>query len=243
MKSTSGKFNLKLIFLVLFIIFTAVSTLYLYDTWSDYKEKAANYSIKLAESAKAFLQTELIESLDLNASDTEKEEYRKLKDSLKSFKESNEGVRFAYLYTLIDEKIYFMVDSEAAGSEDYSPPGQYYFEATDEVIAPFSEKKNTIAGPITDRWGTWISIFIPVMDEHTQEVTAVLGFDYSASIWSAEIIKHVIHAAVVVLLIFFFLILFYLVILKNQALASLSKKLHDSENLFRTIFEQAPIGI
>ncbi|MDD3521101.1 MAG: PAS domain S-box protein, partial [Actinomycetota bacterium] len=42
---------------------------------------------------------------------------------------------------------------------------------------------------------------------------------------------------------FFFLILFYLVILKNQALASLSKKLHDSENLFRTIFEQAPIGI
>ncbi len=243
MKNINGNFNLKLIFLVLFIIFLVISTLYIYDTWSDYKKKVANYSIKLAESAKAFLQTELVENLDVNASDIEKEEYKKLKDSLKSFKKSNQGVHFAYLYTLINGKIFFMVDSEEPDSEGYSPPGQYYHEATDEVIAPFTEKKNTIAGPTNDRWGTWISVFIPIMDEQSQEVIAVFGVDYSARLWSMEIIRHITHSVIVVVCILFFLTFLYLIFLKNQTLSSVSKKLHDSENLFRTIFEQAPIGI
>lgn len=243
MKSIKKLFNIRIIFIIIFIAFLIISGFYIYVEWSGYKETTENHVISLAESAIDFLQTDLIKKLDVNSSDIEKPEYIQLKNSIKLFKETNEGVNFAYLYTLIDGKIFFMVDSEDAGTEGYSPPGQYYPEATEEVRAPFTEKKNTIAGPTYDKWGSWINVFIPVIDPQTQEVIAVFGVDYSASIWSREIIRHVTHSVIVVTSIFSLLLALYFIILKNQTLSSVSKKLHDSENLFRTIFEQAPIGI
>lgn len=243
MKIIKKIFDVKIIFFILLIASVTGGGFYIYNTWSDYKETAKRQAVSTAESAKAFINTDYINSLDVNSGDIEKPENKELKNSLISFKEANKGVHFAYLYTLIDGKIFLMVDSEDSSSDEYSPPGQYYYEAADEVKAPFADGKNLVAGPITDRWGTWVSIFIPLRDQQSQKVIAVFGVDYSEKFWSSEITKHVNHAVILVICIILLLLFLYIALLKNQTMNSMGRKLHDSENLFRTIFEQAPIGI
>jgi diguanylate cyclase (GGDEF)-like protein/PAS domain S-box-containing protein len=236
-------FNIKSLFISIIIIFLVVGTIYIYNTWKNYQLHTKDNAIKLAQSAAAFLPMDLVKKLDVNQSDIEKPEYNQLKNSLMLFKESNYGVNFAYIYTLIDKKAYFMADSEKPGTEGYSPPGQYYYEAASEMTDPFENGKNTLTGPITDRWGTWVSVLIPLFDPQTGKVFAILGVDYSAEAWSQEIIKQVLIAAFIVLCLLISIILIYWIIAKNIKLESLGNKLKDSEVLFRTTFEQAPIGI
>ncbi len=53
--------------------------------------------------------------------------------------------------------VFFLVDSEPPESEDYSPPGQTYPEASAILLNTFVSGKETTEGPLTDRWGTWVS--------------------------------------------------------------------------------------
>lgn len=235
--------NIKLLILAITIAYIAMGILFIHNIWRDCKQKEESHAMELARAAEAFVSADLLRSLDVALNDIDKPGYKQLKDSLISFKERSEGVRFAYLYTLIDGKICFMVDSEAPGTDGYSPPGQFYPEATPETVQPFIEGKTIIAGPVTDRWGTWISVLVPVMDGQTGEVIAVFGVDYPTENWNAEISRHVVHAIVVVSCILLLLIALYLFLVKNMAVKSLGGKLEESEALFRAVFEQAPVGI
>mgnify|MGYP001031224519 FL=1 len=235
--------DIKIIFSIFLIASVIGGGFYIYDTCSNYKEKAKSQAFDIIESAKAFINTDYINSLDVNSSDIEKPEYKELKDSLISFKEANKGIYFAYLYTLIDGKVFLMADSEDSSSGEYSPPGQHYYEAADEAKAAFVEEKNFVVGPVTDRWGTWVSIYIPIRDQQSQKVIAVFGVDYAEKFWNSEICKQVRHAVILVACIILLLLFLHGLLIKNHTMNFISRKLRDSENLFRTIFEQAPTGI
>lgn len=236
-------FSTKLLVLLLIIAFMVFGVIYILDTWKHYKQQTENHAIGLAASAGAFISAELISKLEVNLNDIEKTEYKKLKESLMLFKERNEGVHFAYLYTQINGKVYFMADSESPDSDGYSPPGQLYAEATPEAIQPFTDARTTIVGPITDQWGTWVNVFVPVLNPETGGVIAVLGVDYPAAQWNYEEVRHLFHAAVVVVCILLLLLAIYRGLLKNEVLRNMSTKLQVSETLFRTVFEQSPNGI
>ncbi|MCU0760723.1 MAG: response regulator [Steroidobacteraceae bacterium] len=110
--------------------------------------------------------------------------------------EANPVVNDIYTFRPIDdEKVALIVDSET----DYDRNGR--FEGERETRTPIGEPlevggehvRAALRGqgsvdpePSTDRWGTWISAHWPLRDA-AGRVEAVLGVDYAAAAWVAEV--------------------------------------------------------
>ena len=114
------------------------------------------------------LNAERIRALSGTAADLDKPEYHQLKGQLAAFRSANPQCRFIYLAgRRSDGTIFFYMDSESAGSKDYSPPGQTYEEASEALRGVFAARTETVEGPCTDRWGTWVSALVPIIDPRT----------------------------------------------------------------------------
>ena len=233
----------KIAFLIGIIVFAVAAAGYIFYDWQSYTRHVQTTSIDLVKSAEAFLPEDYVSELKGNSNDIGKPAYEKIKTSLSVFKDSNTGIDFAYLMKESNGKLFFLVDSEAPDSEGYSPPGQEYSEATKTDKQPFVDGKSIVTEPLTDRWGTWVSILVPVVDRQTGAIIAVFGVDYAADTWNAEIAYQVLRDVVICLLLLLFLFSIYIIYTKNITLKNISINLQASENLFRTVFTQAPIGI
>ncbi len=143
-------------------------------------------ALKTALTTEIALNEETILELHGVIEDTATASYKTIKKHLTEIRAVQSEIRFIYLYTQRDGKIYFQADSEPVDSKDYSYPGQEYMEATDEDKRPFSDKQPIITKPSTDQWGTWVSVLVPVMNIHTGEIVSVIGMDYPAENWKTE---------------------------------------------------------
>jgi hypothetical protein len=84
--------------------------------------------------------------------------------------------RFAYLLGINPRGgVFFFADSEQPTSADFSPPGQLYPEASPMLLNVFRTGKPVVEGPISDRWGIWVSGFVPVGYIEKNTRYAVLG--------------------------------------------------------------------
>ena len=236
--------------MLLVVVFLVVSAVYVQHTWrfeiSDSQKKA----ILLATALEAGLPKSAVASLDASPDDVSLGAYQEIKNNLVAFISQQNDARFAYLYAQRDGALILMVDSEPPGSADYSPPGQIYGEAPQEMQLPFQTGENMIAGPIVDRWGTWMSVLVPIRDPATDQIIAVLGVDYPAETWDDHAVTHTVQAGLVVFVTCLFILAFFHLLDRNksmkagqQKLTEVGVKLNESEQLFRTIFEQIPVGM
>lgn len=117
-------------------------------------------------------------------------EYRRFKEHFRAALRAFPRSKFI---TLVgrrpDGAIFFYVDSELPGSEDESPPGDVYEEMDPGFLPAFEEKRPVTVGPITDRWGTWVSTWYPVSDPATGEIVAVLALDIDAGHWQGDVLR------------------------------------------------------
>jgi len=197
----------------------------------------------LAESVESVIHPEHILELSGSKEDTAKPEYIMTKLSLSELVKTTNPIRFAYIMSQRNGKIIILLDSEPPDSPDYSPPGQIYDEADEAFRSVFKSDKTKLLGPTTDRWGRWISALVPIKDPENGEVFAVFGVDYSASEWNDRLRERMIPDLVIVislLILFFVLLRFWS---QNFTLREVSKKLALNEALYRSVFDQAPIGI
>ncbi|MBC8010437.1 MAG: PAS domain S-box protein [Burkholderiales bacterium] len=87
---------------------------------------------------------------------------------------------------LVDAETDYDGDGAFTGStEARTEPGELYPQAGPELMAAFDGKENFMSRPVTDRWGTWVSVHVPMRDA-SGRVEAVLGVDYRADLWGAE---------------------------------------------------------
>ena len=146
-----------------------------------------------------------------------------------------------------DGTVFFFIDSEPPESPDYSPPGQAYPEASAILVNAFVSGQETTEGPLTDRWGTWVSGFAPISDTGTGRVIALLGTDIDAWDWNLRIIYACGPAIIMTLLLLFLVLIFYYILERNererQILAESEAAIRKSEEEFRTVFEKGPLGI
>ena len=118
-----------------------------------------------------------------------------------------------------------MADSEPPESNDYSPPGQVYTEAGVEDFKVYEEGTPIITTPVTDRWGTWISILVPMKDYETGKIIAVFGMDYPAETFFNEAKYNTVQAGVIVFFAFLVLMAFYIVFNRNLQLRKSEEEL------------------
>lgn len=66
--------------------------------------------------------------------------------------------------------------------------GEIYEETTPNMLRALGGEECFDDFPVTDRWGTWISAFVPLRDE-SGKVEAVLGVDYDVRSWILSILQ------------------------------------------------------
>lgn len=231
-----------------FIVLAAIligGSLFVYNTWKKNKSSQRDEVLQIARTAKASLPLYLLEDLTATANDTLNLSYKILKERLISLASTNPQVSFAYLFTQKEGRIYFYADSEIESSQDYSPPGQEFSEAQEEDRQPFIDGKERITDLLTDRWGTWITIYIPVVEKNGK-VSSVFGMDFDAKSWSSSILHDVFKSVILVLLALLVWYFQYRIVIKNRSLKKMfeatikaDKDLQISEARTRSITDSA----
>lgn len=212
----SGKINLRdhlLIFTV-----ALIGIFYIKFIWNDHHKEQSEKVLQVALSVEASLTTENIQKLTASPSDTLLREYKRIKEKLKQVIAVNPESKFAYLYLLRDGKLFFMVDSEPVGSPDLSPPGQEFEEADSTDFRPFRTGVAQITKPVSDRWGTWISVEVPIKSKNGNNVVAVLGMDYTAKLWNRRLLLAVVESSILVIISIILIIMILFSRIQNQSL-------------------------
>lgn len=204
--------------ILIFVFATIGGFFYISYSWNRIESKNINEITQLAQSIEVLIPHDLLDSLSGRESDINKREYSELKKLLISLMTVNPESRFTYLYTIRGGKIYFIVDSEPSNSPDCSPAGQEFTEADESVYLPFFEKRTIVSEPTKDRWGTWVSVLIPVIDENSKKVIAVFGMDFNANLWKKSIWYEFFQSTLIVLLLLILLIFLLIIRTKNISL-------------------------
>lgn len=231
-----------------FIILAAIiigGTLFVGNTWNQNKKSQKEEVLQIARTAKASLPLYLLEDLNASIDDTLNPSYKILKERLINLVSTNPQVSFAYVFTQKEGKIFFYADSEMESSEDYSPPGQEFSEAQEEDKQPFLDGRERITEPLTDRWGTWITVYIPIVDK-SGEVSSVFGMDFDAKTWNTRLLHDVFRSLILALLAILVWFFQYRIVIKNRSLKKMfestikaDKKLQISEARTRSITDSA----
>jgi PAS domain S-box-containing protein len=191
------------------------------------------------------ISTEHVKALTGTEADLVSADYQALKNQMIQVRSTDSLIRFMYILDQRpDGAVIFLIDSEPPGSEDYSPPGQVYPEASAILVNAFTTGNETTEGPETDRWGTWVSGLVPITDTQTGEVIALLGTDIDARDWTVQIIIASAPAVIAMLLLVLLLLIFFYVQQRNdrerQILTASEAAIKESEHRLTDIINFLP---
>ena len=185
----------------------------------------------------ASIPAELADSLHWEDSDLNRSSYQNLKRLMTSLVKANPDLRFVLLAGLRDNQCYFVVDSEASTSPDYSPPGQAYSEAAPDYIHGMASREPFVLGPVRDRWGVWIIGSVPLLDLGDGRGSINAELDIAADGWNAAILRERLPVALIVLLILSLLLLSYY---SQERIRDQMDRLALSEQRNTTLVEGSP---
>lgn len=208
-----------LLFFLLWLVFSALYIPYNFNKAQGNKEERI---MKAAHTSAVSLQGEMLKELKALPSDVNTVAYLSIKERLSKLNKIDENIVFSYLLTKKDNTIYFLVDSEPIGSADYSAPGDIFYEADEQIFQAFRNKNPIITEPTVDRWGNWVSVLVPIIDQNG-EVVAVFGNDYVADNWLQEAYQSLLSSALVSLFVLLLIILLYLIDKNRKSFKALSQ--------------------
>lgn len=188
-----------------------------------------------ARIAASTINTNLLQSLDGNISDTSKLEYHKIKNQFNKIVHVIPDARFVYLLGQKNTDIFFFTDSETVGSEDESLPGDIYSEASATLKSTFTKGLENFEGPLSDKWGNWISVFIPITNSSGEKVIAVLGLDISSNKWNNQIIKECLLPVSLMIFVLYFFFTTILIRQKIKFNKIQTEKIRMSEEKYRLL--------
>ena len=229
--------------LIVFLAILATGVIYVINNKARIEESQIEYILQNARSIGASLPIEDIEALGGVSEDIEKPQYKKIKNILKRIEQVNAASKFAYIYVLRDNKIYFLADNEPENSPDYSPPGQEYTDATPADKQPFFDGKEVFSKEQKDKWGTWRSALIPIKDEATGKTIAVFGMDFNAQLWKKFILFEVIESSLLVIVLLLIVLFAFSIYNKHRTLKREIAERAKAENIAEDIIEKNPVSI
>ena len=137
------------------------------------------------------------------------------------------------------KQIYFLIDSLPKSSTLYIVPGTIYKEANDALYNVFNTNQMVVHGPEKDRWGTWMSAFVPHVLPNQSMM--VVGVDIDASDWNKALLKSAILPSLATLA-FLGLMMFYLSMWRTKHQQNLSLAQSHSQ-LLKLSHEDALTGL
>ena len=176
------------------------------------------------------INIDIVKNLTGTPKDLKYPEYLDLKKQFAAILSVNKKLRFVYLMGLRDNgQLFFYADDRPVGDVEESPAGMVYDDAPDGFLRVLKTGVASIEGPFTDKWGSFVSGCVPIVDPKTGTTIAIFAIDFDARLWYWEIAT---HAALPVGLLLV-LILGAIVALDSR---NRGKRLRESEENFRTFF-------
>lgn len=106
-----------------------------------------------------------------------------LHEKLIAVKNTNDDLSFVYLMAMKDGDVVFLADGEQKDSSNYSEPGSTFDEASNELRNLFQNGGTVIEGPVSDRWGEWLSALTVIENPTNGQVIAVVGVDVESLVY------------------------------------------------------------
>ncbi len=249
-ESFNGKEQIQARFRLYLLIILLTGLLFITYTYLYNIRRSENEAINLANAFVAFAGWEILDQLEATPSDVHKPAYLNLKNELSNFVKSNEKIRFAYLFVYRDGHVLFLADSEMPDSPAYSSPGEELAEFAEQDLNLLRQGQTIITPLVRDKWGTWVTVSVPVINPRSGQAQAAFGIDFPALQWYvAPLLNTGYSAALVIGLLLTFLAYYrktisnQLLIQERDKLEAMTHKLGESEELFRRVFEKSPLGI
>ncbi|MBE0602752.1 MAG: diguanylate cyclase, partial [Deltaproteobacteria bacterium] len=134
------------------------------------------------------LDIERIRSLSGTKEDLDTPAYLWLKNQLARVRAATPQYRFVYLMgRRPDGRLFFFADDRPFGDAEESQAGEIYDDAPEEFRRVFETGVADAGGPYTDKWGSFVSGAVPVVDPETGNLLAVLAVDLDARAWKWEV--------------------------------------------------------
>lgn len=233
-------FHLFFAFLILVVVGIGIKMLN--DIYNSSIHETRVTTLTIAKTLAISLNNEDLQQLTATRADEQKPAYKRIKDKLSTIVQLHEEYRYIYFYKLKGQGLYSMVDSEPYESEDYVSPGALYTDTSTLVYQPFYTAREVITPPITDKWGTWISILVPVRNAATGKVYAVLGIDFPADQFYTEANDHLQKAGIILLAFLLLMAALYVIFLNYNKLKKHELELTralEKMNALAAVFDQS----
>lgn len=190
------------------------------------------------------INIERVLTLSGTLADLNNPDYIRLKAQMAAIKEASDKGRFVYLMARQpDNSIIFLVDNEPPDSADYSAPGDYFSEASAELVNAFDTGLPFVEGPEKDQWGNWISAVVPLQDPQTGDTIALFGMDIDANTWQREVILQTMLPVGMIIGSFILLVLIIMLWHNRSILSSNQRELLEVKNFNESIVQNAAEGI
>jgi len=229
--------------LIIAIIIILVSGFVLTMRAAQYEDSRLRHQLLVETSlAETGIITGQVVALTGSEADLMSPDYLQLKAQMAKIRSTDPLIRFVYLMgQRSDRTVFLFIDSEDPTSENYSPPGDVYPEASRLLENTFASGEMTTEGPLNDRWGTWVSGFAPLKDPKTGRIIAVFGMDVDARDWNRQIATACTPAVAGTLLVLVLVLAFFFVQKRNerdkQVLEKSEKAIRENEERYRTVVE------
>lgn len=178
-------------------------------------------------------------------------EYLKQISKLNNIKEIFSNISYVYTCILKDGEVYFILDPTPAGIiedgvETKSHIMDKYDEAKDQspLMEAFnSHQKSFNKKPYADRWGMFVSAYVPFFNSKG-EFVGIAGVDIDAKDYATKIAR-IEHAEIICIFIGFLIsnLIGYLIYKKNIEIRMIAENLEKSEQRFALVIEGMNDGI
>ncbi|MBN2220535.1 MAG: CHASE domain-containing protein [Kosmotogaceae bacterium] len=183
------------------------------------KKEFSRRLLRQARFLESGLNKKELSTLNGNIDDMSKPEYSRLRKQLANTSEIFPNFQSVYLMRIDDEgNMVFLVDSAIAGSEDESLPGDLYEDK--DLLMVLETGRGAVMPLMSDKWGTWITVAIPIIDPYSDEVFAVLGVDIDSKDWGGFILSYAVLPIIFSFTLIFIAIISYFMVRWRERLPS-----------------------
>lgn len=125
-----------------------------------------------------------------------------LEMQLKSACKANKDCHFIYLLYKEADQVKFLLDASPQPLSEISQLGEVFVEATDDLKLAMQQQQAFVEGPVTDHWGTWVSVRMPVKSTLVPPHFVMLNIDVAVTNWKVRIFKAMLVPALATLVFF-----------------------------------------
>ena len=134
------------------------------------------------------VSAEQVGALTGTVADVDTPNYLRLKAQLAAVRQAYPKCRFIYMMDRRPgRRLVFLVDDSPVGHPDEAPAGMPYDDAPEAFLRVLETGAAEVAGPFSDRWGSFVSGCARVQDERTGNTIAILAVDFDAHTWRRDI--------------------------------------------------------